>query len=287
MKFFLIYLIILLFSVQFAVSQKVDSIKVEQSGDFIKIRYQILNSNSGQVFRVKVLCSINGGLNTELRSVSGDTGDHVTGGQPEYWVVWDVLKDVDEIKSVEFIVRAEMVIDKSSISISDMPAAQTKVNETGWDKKKFTILLSIETNGPKFGTRIGYLGSWGISAKYVKGKTARASDADNNARLGTIPVLPVYSIDLTKRIINIKGFQMHLAAGLARGKFVFYEKTSGNFRFINYNLYGPEAGMFAEVKRVAVFMSFSKFFTGRVDKGTNLLAWSADSSFDFGLGIRF
>ena len=72
-------LILFVCSIQISLSQKVDSINVEQTGDFIKIRYKIADSKPGQVFRVKVLCSINGGLNTEIESVSGDTGDQVAG----------------------------------------------------------------------------------------------------------------------------------------------------------------------------------------------------------------
>ena len=77
--FLIILLIFLLIFLPFThlFSQKVDSIKVEQSGDFIKIWYKILDSEPGQTYRVKVLCSINGGLNTELRSISGDAGEQV------------------------------------------------------------------------------------------------------------------------------------------------------------------------------------------------------------------
>lgn len=87
--------------------QHVDSIKVEQAGEFIKIGYKILNSAPDQLFRVKVLRSVDGGMNYEIRSITGDFGDNVRGGKQEYWVVWDVLEDVEELGSVESVIRAE------------------------------------------------------------------------------------------------------------------------------------------------------------------------------------
>jgi hypothetical protein len=79
-------------------SQTVDSIKIEQAGELIKVHYKILNSNQSQVFRVTVYCSINGGLPSVIKSLSGDFGENVVGGRTDYMVLWDVLKDVDEFK---------------------------------------------------------------------------------------------------------------------------------------------------------------------------------------------
>jgi len=128
-------LIILIFSVHPFYAQKVDNIKVEKSGDVVTIRYQIPNSTSSQVFRVTVLCSVNGGVDEVLRSVSGDTGVNVKGGKNEYSVYWDVLKDKDEVKSAEFIVRVELISDNIVKPVTTVP--QKKVNDTGFDKKRF------------------------------------------------------------------------------------------------------------------------------------------------------
>lgn len=40
----------------------VDSIVIEQAGDMIKVHYKLLNSTPDQIFRISVLCSINGGF---------------------------------------------------------------------------------------------------------------------------------------------------------------------------------------------------------------------------------
>jgi hypothetical protein len=53
-------------------------------------------------------------LQSVLNSLSGDYGDNVVGGRQEYMVLWDVLKDVDEVKSVDFSVRAELLNSKTT-----------------------------------------------------------------------------------------------------------------------------------------------------------------------------
>ncbi len=219
--------------------QTVDSLKVEQAGDFIKIRYKILNSTPDQVFRVKVLCSINGGLNTEIRSISGDVGDMVAGGKPEYWVVWDVLKDVDEIKSVEFIVRAELVKDNS---------LSGKAGPNTLSKSRFHVLAVVGGPEPVFGVKIGYMGSWGISAMYLKG-------------VGKL--LYVGSLDLTKRIVNIKKSKIHLFAGITFSS-KYQDLTTKNY-------VSGEAGIIWSINKLV----FSIGFDG--EDGIGMI----------GLGMRF
>lgn len=293
MKRLSILLVIFICSAQFALSQNVDSIKVEQSGDFIKIRYKILNSKPDQIYRVIVQCSMNGGLNMDLRSISGDTGDNVVGGRPEYWVVWDVLKDVEEVKSVEFIVKAELVSDNSLKSGSDKMN-----NTTGWDKKRFNIFMVAEAPGPKLGVRIGYMGSVGISAKYVKGKTIKGSDIQGMNLTGVIlptleePEVSMYSINLTVRIVNTNGVQMHISLGMANSDFRFLRKETQDAltsTFVMHKMNGPELGFVIGLKRVTAFASFTHFDPGKLERSSNGTerCWSNRSFADFGLGLRF
>jgi hypothetical protein len=70
-------------------------------------------------------------------------------------VLCDVLKDVDEIKSVDFSVRAELLNRKTT--------NRQTVKEKIVDKNNIYLLLA--TGGvpeSMFGIRIGYFGSWGI-----------------------------------------------------------------------------------------------------------------------------
>jgi hypothetical protein len=159
-------------------SQNVDSIKVEQSGDLIKIRYKILNSNSNQTFRVSVTCAVNGGLQSIPKSLSGDFGENVVGGRDEYMVLWDVLKDVDEVNSVDFSVKAELM--KGSI-------------ENAGTKQQIHVLGVVEGPGPQLGVRLGYMGSWGFSTMVT---------GSSNFING--------SLDLTKRVVNAKKIQIAL-----------------------------------------------------------------------------
>ena len=204
-------------------SQTVDSIKVEQAGELIKVHYKILNSNASQVFRVTVYCSINGGLQSVIKSLSGDFGDNVIGGRSDYMVLWDVLKDVDEVKSVDFSVRAELVKD---YSVSDNTNAK-KVS-----KKRLHVFLVVGGPGPKFGTKIGYMESWGIAGMYAAGGKMGDYDPFDT---GPAPSNFVASVNATKRIVNGKNFKIHLLAGPIVSEFLLKDD--------NGNAYGSRVGI--------------------------------------------
>ncbi len=255
--------------------QKVDSIRVEQTGDFIKIKYKILDSKPDQVFRVRILCSLNGGLNTELNNITGDTGDQVLGGKSEYWVVWDVLKDVDEVKSVDFIVRAELVKDLSTSSQQVVAG-----NSSGWDKKRINVLPVMMGPGPKFGLRIGYMGSFGISAQLTSGKIEKGNvdyDPGKSAALG---------VDVTKRVFNRNGFQMHLMVGFQELDLLYYEPLNAE-RYNIKGTRGPEAGLMFGLKRASFSIIFSHIDPGKIERGSDFEAVSPLSYFTLGFGVRF
>ncbi|HLN21668.1 MAG TPA: hypothetical protein VK213_11300 [Bacteroidales bacterium] len=248
-------------------SQKVDSIKVEQSGDFIKIRYKILNSEPGQMYRVKILCSINGGLNTELRSISGDAGDLVPGGKPEYWVIWDVLKDVESIQSVDFIVRAELVSGKQRSA------------------RIFNIQGSVQVPGPTFGARIGVMGRYGISAQFARGMGVLKPEILYREQ----PVFNRFSLDFTSRLVNKRNFQMHLLTGFTLGNTVIKEVYSSttqasttSFKFATTP--GPELGLSFWSKRIVFTISGTKLLTGMTEDGESI---SKNTYLVLSTGVRF
>jgi hypothetical protein len=242
-------------------SQKVDSIKTEQSGDFIKIRYKILNSSPQQIYRVKILCSINGGLNQEIKSISGDVGDQVIGGKSEYWAVWDVLKDVDEVKSVEFVVRADLVKDLAAVQ--------------GDNRKKpsgGTLMAALEGDGPSmiFGIRGGYISSWGVMGKFLYGK--KYFDK-NDASLGKYSAGSI-SVDLTKSIVLKDKFQMHIYAGPG---FSRLEQASPNLQtglFVTL-----EGGVLFALSKVTISLGISSVGSNKVDNG-NIFP-------NFAVGLKF
>lgn len=268
MKRIPILLLIFFCSTSLSFSQKVDSIKVEQSGDFIKIGYQILNSIPGQIYRVKVLFSING-LNTEIRSATGDMGDYVVGGKPEYWVVWDVLKDVDELGAAEFVVRAELLADNNPE-----------------EKKKRKGLLSIQgvlqSPGPGAGVRFGIMGKAGVSFQFVY---AMAVIDYESGYAGPEPNLSRFSTDLTVRLSNKNNFQTHLLAGITVGQQVIME-TMPQWGTNYMTHFGPgiEAGM-VFIKKKAVFsLTASKLLTSLSEEGE---AISKTGYLTAGFGLRF
>ena len=285
MKNIYIFLIVLIFQVQAVSAQKVDNIKIEKSGNLINIRYQIPKSTSSQVFRVTVLCSINGGVDEVLRSVSGDTGAYVEGGKSEYSVYWDVLKDKDEVKSAEFVVRVELISD--NIVKPANTVTQKKVNETGFDKKRFNALASIGLQGPKYGAMFGYLGSWGIYLDIVSGVTTKSADADINANPSTIPSFFVISSAITKRIMNKNAVQLHLAFGIANSNCVFYEKINTTYTYSNESLVGPECGIVLGVKGGSLMFTYSRLNPNDIEEASNLRYWSNLNLFTLGFGVRF
>jgi hypothetical protein len=245
-------------------SQTVDSIKIEPTGDLIKIHYKILNSNAYQLFRVTVSCSINGGLKSELKSLSGDFGDNVVGGRSEYMVLWDVLKDVDEVKSVDFSVKAELLKDNS-------PKIINGVQQNLANKKTYVLFSFGEGNGAYFGYRLAYMGSWGVSGKMLFGKEHLQSVS------GGVDVFHA-GLDLTRRIINKGGFQLNLLAGFNYGKLLVYTGNGNGYwdKFATY-----EAGFVLGIKRFAISLAITPY-----NPTTAHPFWRKDYA-NFGIGMRF
>ncbi len=224
-------------------SQTVDSIKIEQAGELIKVHYKILNSNQSQVFRVTVYCSINGGLPSVIKSLSGDFGENVVGGRTDYMVLWDVLKDVDEVKSVDFSVRAELLSNASSRSKNKGPI--------NWESKKFYVLPTIGFEDDfTYGLRLAYMKSWGISVMCLR----RTEKWTPYSETYSAPVYTA-SLDLTKRICNKKKFTMHLFTGILFLNYVDHDPGGGNPTFIVYNYLGMEGGFILSFSRLAISTS--------------------------------
>ena len=141
----------------FANAQTVENIRTQQDGEKINIYYQIANSNKDQLFRVSISCRINNKNKITLKTVNGDVGDNVKGGEKEYKAVWDVLKDVDELTNAEFFVRSELKDDGSTLQ-----AVKTieGFNPFKYDKeRKGQFFIAVQTVGGK----VGYMGKWGFA----------------------------------------------------------------------------------------------------------------------------
>ncbi|MFC2113947.1 hypothetical protein ACFLRI_01210 [Bacteroidota bacterium] len=157
-------------------SQTIENVQAEQIGELIKIHYQIVNATKDQTFQVKIVCSINGNLNTEIKSVFGDVGE-VRGGKKEYLIIWDVFKDVEELQSADFTIRALLISNKSVTPDISQDAISPAVSQhtepipaPAKDRKKILFGVNIEfppfptggREGIGYGICIGTLGKVGF-----------------------------------------------------------------------------------------------------------------------------
>lgn len=264
-------------------AQKVDSIRVEQTGDLVKVHYKILNSNPNQVFRVSVFCSINGGLRSVPNSLSGDFGENVIGGRASYMVLWDVLKDIDELRSAEFFIKAELIKDLSVRTESLFDTTRF------WASKRFVLIPQLDVPGPRLDLRLGYLGSFGVSAHILYGKVPVDNEykssllyEDLDGRLGI-------GLDLTKCIVSKNYFQMHLVGGYRNNDVLVYYSGSPSPQLWFQGADGPEFGTFIAYKKVILTLMY--FFYNpnqpveRNDEPVKLV--SPNQYLNFGLGLRF
>jgi hypothetical protein len=281
MKRVLIILSLVLFFSSHLAAQKIDSIKVEQSGDFIKIHYKILGSNPNQVFRVSALCSIEGGLKSQMNSIVGDFGENITGGRNDYMIIWDVLKDIPELKSAEFFVKAELIKD---LSIKPEELAGAKGIFSG---SKFSILLATDFPGPQYGFRIGYMGSFGISIQLLYGKIPVAEKYKNTSYSGPDQTM-VIGLDLTKRIVKRKNFEMHLIGGIRNNDLLIYFAGPPSPVLWNQGMTGPEVGMVFVVKKITVSGMYSQLNPKQLEKNDEkVVIASPYKFFNIGMGLRF
>lgn len=267
--------IISILSIEPLNAQKVDNIRIEKSGDLIRIGYNILDSRPGEIYRVRVLYSIDGGINTEVKSISGDAGDKVQGGKAEYWAIWDVLKDLDEIGAADFIVRAELV---KGVSRTEYVVPSTA---SSWEKRRFNVILALMGPGPKTGLRFGYSGNWGLSMQLVSGKTEKGYVSY------TAPNSTTFSAAVTKRILNMDSKTLHMLLGVATSDLVFRDSGSSVNTYSEEAVAGPEFGVLMYWARLSASFAVAYFGPGQIEKGTDLLIVSPSKYISLGIGVRF
>lgn len=277
MKKVLLLLFVFFCSVLFLKSQTVDSVKIEQSGDLIKIHYKILNSNAFQVFRVTVFSSINGGLESKLKSLSGDFGENVVGGRTDYMVLWDVLKDVDEVKTAEFSVKAELIKDET-------PVSEKQTKKKG-EKKGVHVMLVMDSKALVFGPRLGYMRKWGITAGTLQGTYISPVEIAANFNgeifsVGSELGVPfsIYTLGLTKRLADKDKFQLHCMAGVALG-------GRGGDRYVDlYKDYvkkytGINMGLIMDIGSLSISLEGTELFNLNKTRTPDFIA--------LGIGMRF
>ena len=207
MKHQLLSVLVILFCLP-VFSQTVENIQVEQDGENLKINYRIGGSNSDQLYFVTLTCSIDGGKVFEPKSVLGDVGANISGGKPVNTIIWDVFKDVDEIGSVEFFVKVDLMNKRGA----DM--ADGVKNDPG--KRSFEHTISLGYSGAfsaevqhLVGINISTLGNWG---GYVSFRTGGYDEAWGGYLLSL-------TAGATKYITSQDKLRLHAYSGIGVGDY--------------------------------------------------------------------
>ena len=166
-KLLLLVLIVSLTKVLCA--QTVENIRVEQEGENLLIHYRIGESTSEQIYFVALTCSLDGKTVFEPKTVNGDVGANIRGGKSFNTIEWDVFKDVEEVGSVEFFVKVELMSDESGISNIE---ERQKIG----GRTEFNRTISLGYNGAfsssvnhLYGVKLSTLGNWGGYASFRTG----------------------------------------------------------------------------------------------------------------------
>lgn len=150
------------------------------------------------------------------------------------------------------------------------------------------MLAAEAPSGPKVGFRVGIMGSFGISAQFVRGKIA-VNDPGGNPVFSSYnpPKENAMSLDITKRIVNQNGFQMHLMAGIQKTRIAFISPGASVNPIQPQKVYGPEIGLVFGVKHIAFSFLVTHFDPGRVEKMGDWEAVSPLNYFTSTIGVRF
>lgn len=239
--------------VSFVAAQTVENIQIEQDGEKLNIHYRIGGSTNEQIYFVTLTCSIDNGPEFEPRSVIGDVGSNIRGGKSYNTVVWDVFKDVEEIGSLEFFIKVDLIRGEvMTQTLNDDKHAITKSKKI--DRKIFvgyggSIGIGYWEKDRLLGIRAGTLGNWGGYGSIRYGWDDEYYVAGASITGG-----------VTKHIFSMDKLRLHAYGGLGLGELLY------NFE--------AEAGLIGVIgNRV------------NLNIGIAVPTWYAD--FTFGVGIVF
>ncbi len=165
-------------------SQSVSNIEPLQTGNKITIKYKIIGAKFNQTFNVSFFVSNDGGNTFQgpLKSVSGDVGEVLSGGNKE--IVWDVFMD-------DVNIEGNLVFD-----------VRIKVNEEKI-KKKFFIAFSGNTTAP-LGFSVGQIGKtgWYLTARLNSNILLSPKYECDDEQLTNYTGVSYYSFDGESKIIR-------------------------------------------------------------------------------------
>jgi hypothetical protein len=218
-------------------------------------------------------------MKLEPKNLSGDCGENIAGGKSDYTIIWDALKDLDELQSAEFLVKAELVKGKATYVKGP--------NLTGWDKKRFNIFLITLVPEPKLGIKAGYMGKWGVNVGLAFGGNALNKKHSSISPPEDLPNKIFFDLDLSKRIVNRNAYQLHFVTGYANIPVLFASRTDETFRFENFHSF--QLGLIMAYKSINLsFCACGPLMNIRtIEENNNELYMSPDTHFVIGIGTRF
>ena len=144
------------------IAPKVADIVAEREGDNINIFYNIADKDPNVIYKVRINAALDGKAPVALRSVSGDVGDNVRGGKARYKIVWEALKEVNQIGTAEFFITAEKV---PAMTNNVKPQPTTTVTSPKPRNRKWMLaadmMYNVDTEETNFGFTIAYFKRWG------------------------------------------------------------------------------------------------------------------------------
>ena len=202
-------------SISILSGQTVENIRVQQVGETLEINYRIGGSTVQQLYFVTLTCSIDSSQVFEPKSVIGDVGSNIRGGKSYNTIVWDVYEDIDEIGSVEFFVKVDLVSNKIDTEEAEIVNLQKRVVLYP-DERKLFIGYGGSIVHP-LGVRIGTLGNWGGYGSVRYGGYDPDPWADDITGEVYHDILFSASVGITKRVMTWKKIRLHAYTGLGWG----------------------------------------------------------------------
>ncbi len=148
--------IVLVFLISDLSSQKISKVCFEQVNNYIHIHYNMTNVNKKDVFNITVKCSDNGGETFEINPVclKGKAGFYVNLENGENTIIWDVLKDKDNLKGSNYVFKVELskrkehnITDRHHNNLVFVKGAYIKIgskkNEKGRDEDEYIHQVSV------------------------------------------------------------------------------------------------------------------------------------------------
>ncbi len=173
--------------------QSVRDIRAIRKGELIRITYSIEGSGPSQLFNVTLSCTLEGGIRMEPRSLRGDIGHGIPGGQSEYTIIWDPGPDNEQMRTATFEIRAILERDLDQVT-TPVPVTTgqnyrivepgvlgdemgTSADATTLFERRMFVAYNGSLSSP-LGMSIGTIRNWGFYTSFRFGGTVNDREQD-------------------------------------------------------------------------------------------------------------